>query len=179
MLFTGFTFGKKAVQVLANEINFTPVEWSLRSMMGELQASALGADVVYSANMPASYFEQSMQRLNGFMTQRGSGIAAQGLPFTPQGRQAQLPEWKIDPSALPPMPGPMTEQERQILSERYPVGSVPSDSDEGLLDKITKYNPFLIQGGLWDFEFTREINIALFLAVVAVLLVAAGVFSLR
>lgn len=164
---------------MPNEINFTPVEWSLRSMMGELSASAIGADVVYAANTPSSYFAESMQRLNDFMTQRGSGIASQGLPFAPQGRRAQLPEWKIDTSNLPPMPGPMTEQERQILSERYPVGSVPMGSDEGLLDQITKVNPFLIQGGLWDFEFTRETNIALFLAVVAVLLIAAGIFSLR
>lgn len=165
---------------MPNEINFTPVEWSLRSMMGELSASAIGADVVYGASTPSSYFEQSMQRLNNFMTQRGSGIASQGLPFAPQGRQAQLPEWKIDTGGLPPMPGPMTEQERQILRERYPVGSVPAgSSDEGLLDQVTKYNPFLIQGGLWDFEFSRETNIALFLAVVAVLLIAAGVFSLR
>jgi hypothetical protein len=49
--------------------------------------------------------------------------------------------------------------------------------DEGVLDKLSKMNPFLMNGGL--FEYSKETKVTLYLLVIGVLLFAAGVFSLR
>lgn len=162
------------------EYNFSSMPGtSLRSMMGELQADALGISAVYDANFPVSYFGQSMNRLNQFLTQRGSGIASQGLPYAQAGQQRQIPDWRIDPRTLPPMPPPATEGENEMLRRRFPIDDFPGagEADDDALAPLRKMNPFLLEGGL--FEWSEDTKIFLYLLVIAIILIAAGVFSLR
>lgn len=138
--------------------------FDLSPMIGDLTANQLGFSTVYSASTPSDYFAHSMDRLNTFLTQRGGQIAQQGrdvIEVMPPG---------YDPSASMPYP----------KGQRPPAqqgGDVNVVDDEGVLDKLSKMNPFLMNGGL--FEYSKETKVMLYLLVIGVLLFAAGVFSLR
>lgn len=134
-------------------------------LMGELTANQLGFSSVYGANMPSNYFAHSMDTLNQFLTQRGGLIAQQGRQDT-----IEVMPPGYDPSASMPYPKGQNKPTQE-------GGDVNVADDSGILDDLSKLNPFLMNGGA--FEFSRETKTALYLLVIGLLLFAAGVFSLR
>lgn len=139
-------------------LNFTP-------MVGELTMDQLGASAVLTGSMPSSYVAHSVDTLNRFLTQQGGLILRQ----YPQDKIEVLPPG-YDPSSGMPYPRgqqPPTQQ----------GGDVNVIDDEGMLDQLRKVNPFLLEGGA--FKFDKNTKLAIYLFVVAIILIAAGVFSLR
>lgn len=161
MPFTGFTSAKGvAVPIDYNFrlLNFTP-------MIGELTMDQLGASAILSGSTPVPYVEHSIDTLNRFLTQRGGLILRQ----SPQDKIEVLPPG-YDPSREMPYP----------RGQRPPAqqgGDVNVMDDEGMLDQLRKVNPFLMEGGLLSFD--KNTKLAIYLFVIAVILIAAGVFSLR
>lgn len=103
---------------MALALNFRMPDVSYLNMFGELQADALGTSAIYQANDPVSYFVDSVNRLNAFMTQRGGGIAQQ---FQQQ-RRGNPPDWKIDTSQLPPARNtPPSDEELDWMHKQFPV----------------------------------------------------------
>ncbi len=125
----------------------------------------LGASAILSGNTPASYVQHSIDTLNEFLTQRGGLILRQ----SPQDKIEVLPPG-YDPSKTMPYPRgqkPPTQQ----------GGDVNIVDDEGMLDQLRKVNPFLLNGGA--LTWSKETKLAIYLFVIAIILIAAGVFSLR
>lgn len=135
-------------------------------MFGELTANQLGFSSIFGANTPSDYFADSMNRLNTFLTQRGGQIAQQGR--VPDVVEVMPPGY--DPSASMPYPKGQARPTQE-------GGDVNVVDDEGVPDKLSKMNPFLMNGGL--FTYSRETKTALYILVIGLLLFAAGVFSLR
>lgn len=134
-------------------------------LMGELTANQLGFSSIYGANMPSNYFAHSMDTLNQFLTQRGGLIAQQG-----QSDKVEVMPPGYDPSASMPYPKGQSKPTQE-------GGDANVVDEGGILDDLSKLNPFLLKGGA--FEFSKETKIAIYLLVIGVLLFAAGVFSLR
>lgn len=148
------------------ESNFRLLD--LRSLMGELNANQLGIDLFPSASTNVGYFLNSTDRLNAFLTQQPNGRILRN----PQPDIIEVLPPGYDPSASMPYPRgqrPPTQQGGDVV-----VG-------DGVMDMLRKANPFL-----WLFDnsdgsgvLSRNTQYAVFLFFIALLLIAAGVFSLK
>ncbi len=133
---------------------------SLTPMIGELTAAQLGAQSVFSGSAPSDYFRYSTDQINRFLTQRGYGIAQQDkIEVMPPG---------YDPSASMP----------------YPRGQRPPTQEGGAVNVIDELPAWSITKGLSEWfvstdSVSKEAKQSLFLLVVAVVIIAAGFFSLR
>lgn len=144
------------------ESNFRMLD--LRSLMGELNANQMGIDLFPSANMNVGYFLNSTDRLNRFLTQQPNGRILRN----PQPDVVDVMPPGYDPSAEMPYPRgqrPPTQQGGDVNV----VGDLPAwDLSKGL-------GQWLGTTGL----FSTDTKLAIGLFVLAVIIVAAGFFSLR
>jgi len=133
---------------------------SLTPMIGELTAAQLGAQSVFSGSAPSGYFRYSTDQINRFLTQRGYGIAQQDeIEVMPPG---------YDPSASMPYPRGQRPPAQQGGDVNV-VGEVPAWT---LTKKFSEW--FVSTDAV-----SKEAKQSLFLLVVAVVIIAAGFFSLR
>lgn len=145
------------------ESNFRMLD--LRSLMGELNANQMGIDLFPSANMNVGYFLNSTDRLNRFLTQQPNGRILRN----PQPDVVEVMPPGYDPSAQMPYP----RGQRPPTQQGGDVNVVPSSLPAWDLSKWL---------GQWvgaTDVVSVETKLAIGLFVLAVIIVAAGFFSLR
>lgn len=170
--------------------------FSFQPMMGELAANSLGMSTVFNGNTPLSYFLDNVNRLNTFMTQRGSRIGQRGLPgqwppasvgqtCTDQnGRRVPCPSETGD--AMPRQQTPGGDVYVPTLPPGYDPSNNPGDF-ERVPDGIQNPDGQTAgtKCGTFDFKcqigevFDEDAKKRLLLFTVAVLIIAAAIFSLR
>lgn len=136
----------------------------LRSLMGELNANQLGIELFPSANTNIGYFLNSTDRLNQFLTQQPNGRILRN----PQPDVVEVLPPGYDPSAQMP----------------YPRGQKPPTQQGGDVNVVSDLPAWDLSKGLGQWLgttefFSTETKLAFGLFALAVIIVAAGFFSLR
>lgn len=138
--------------------------------IGELTAAQLGAQSVFRGSNPSDYFRYSTDQINRFLTQRGFQIAQQDkVEVMPPG---------YDPSSGMPYPRgqrPPTQQGGDVNV----IGKQQTQSDSGFELPAWSLTKWL---GEWfgsTDQIAKETKIGFFLLLVALILIAAGVVSLK
>lgn len=170
---------------------------SFQPMMGELAANTLGFSTVFSGNTPLSYFLGSVDRLNQFMTQRGGGIAQNSVPFQGQWPPASIGQSCTDQNGRRvPCPSESGDTPRQqtpgadvyvpTLPPGYDPSNEPGDfsrTPDGIKNPDGKTAGS--KCGTFDLKcqvgevFTEDAKKRLLLFTVAIIIIAAAIFSLR
>lgn len=138
---------------------------SLSPMIGELTAAQLGAQSVFSGSASSDYFRYSTDQINRFLTQRGFGIVQQDrVEVMPPG---------YDPSRDMP----------------YPRGQRPPDQQGGSVNVIGQnaglelpawsLTKWLSEWFVATDAVSKNAKQSMFLLLVAIIIIAAGFFSLR
>lgn len=170
-------------------------------MLGELSANSLGFSTRFNGYTPASYFQDSVNRLNSFLSQRGGGIGQNRVFQEPRIRSGadwdriirenQTGSNSTDPETSPYIPHYPPTQGDPSLGNAGRVRRICSDAQGNIVDASREGQPGVRcttsvdqSPGFFEELFNGEFHAPdlfknIFLAALALILIAAAIFSMR